>query len=695
MSRQNTEYILQKGKELLLEYKDSILRMSVLQQAADAVDNGVHIGGVFSAVIPLATLYYGGFIQLDIENPTAKDQDAFVLSKGHSVAAITTIYADKGYFPKDLLKNTRSIESIINGHPGPLMPGVHISTGPLGQGLSAAAGFALIRREAPKRDVYCMSGDGELQEGSIWEAVMYAGETGLENLCLIVDRNYGQLDCTNRLILGLGDLKAKFEAFGWRVFEIDGRSYSQAYEAFDTFKNKVRDGRPTVIISNTTKGFGGFSNLTDSHKTNFSGKVFELEMEYQKKRLANRAQELAGFWSGLEGQEKTVVKELEAFAAGMNLSVVPGAPDNSFRVTVTEPKVKTCKAAPRNKKLQYPRDMLPVLDKTKEYAASSIVTDVMKVFARDEKVVSIDSDLSSTSGLFDGISAVDKTRAVNVGIAEVNMMCMGEAYAAAGYNAWVSTFCPFFEWRALRRIAIGYQERLEAIESKAGWLSDGHRLDLTFLATAPNLETQTNGATHMGNDDITVFSGIAHLKIIDTSCPQQLMSIMEWIAEGNKGLVYLRIMRAKSKVLYSSDYTFEFGKGYYLSRYEGSKIAVITSGRGAHEALAAAEILKGEGVEVDIIDMPSADEAMFVELAGSGKSLLFAEQNNGYLYSEFQKTMFKNKVNPDLNKIFSINALDESGKARFIHSGTYKQLAEHLGLSAKQLAGAVKKIITG
>ena len=241
MSRQNTEYILQKGKELLLEYKDSILRISVLQQAADAVDNGVHIGGVFSAVIPLATLYYGGFIQLDIENPTAEDQDAFVLSKGHSVAAITTIYADKGYFPKDLLKNTRSIESIINGHPGPLMPGVHISTGPLGQGLSAAAGFALIRREAPKRDVYCMSGDGELQEGSIWEAVMYAGETGLENLCLIVDRNYGQLDCTNRLILGLGDLKAKFEAFGWRVFEIDGRSYSQAYEAFDTFKNKVRD----------------------------------------------------------------------------------------------------------------------------------------------------------------------------------------------------------------------------------------------------------------------------------------------------------------------------------------------------------------------------------------------------------------------------------------------------------------------
>lgn len=695
MSKQTMEYLLQKGKELLLEYKDSILRMSVLQQATDAVDNGVHIGGVFSAMVPLTTLYYGGFIQLNIENPTSKDQDVFVLSKGHSVAAITSIYADKGYFSKDLLKNTRSIESIINGHPGPLIPGVNISTGPLGQGLSAAAGFAMMKMEAPKRDAFCMAGDGELQEGSIWEAVMYAGETGLENLCLIVDRNYGQLDCTNRLILGLGDMKAKFEAFGWRVLEIDGRSYSQAYEALDSFKYGIRNGKPTVIISNTTKGFGGFSNLTDSHKTNFAGKVFELEMEYQNKRFVNRAEELIKFWSQLDNPKEDVKEILDTFAADMNLAVIFNTTDNTYSVTVIEPKIKTRKAAPRNKKLVYPENKLPVADKAKEYAASSIVTDVMKVFAQDEKVVSLDSDLSSTSGLFDGISAVDKTRAINVGIAEVNMMCMGEAYASAGYNAWVSTFCPFFEWRALRRIAIGYQERLETIESENGWLSEGHGLDLTFLATAPNLETQTNGATHMGNDDITVFSGIAHLKIIDTSCPQQLISIMKWIAEGYKGLVYLRIMRAKSKVLYSSDYKFEYGKGYYISQHEGSKVILITSGRGAHEALATAELLKCEGIEADVIDMPSVDENLMIELAKSGKSLVFAEQNNGYLYSEFQKSMFKNKFIPDMNKIFAINALDKDGKARFIHSGTYKQLAEHLGLSAKQLADAIKKIING
>ena len=139
----------------------------------------------------------------------------------------------------------------------------------------------------------------------------------------------------------------------------------------------------------------------------------------------------------------------------------------------------------------------------------------MKVFARDARVMSIDSDLASTSGLEGGIAAVDQMRALNAGVAEANMMLIGEAYAAMGYNAWCSTFCPFFNWQVMRRIAVGQQERLEAIHAKDGWLSEGHGLDLTFLATAANFETRTNGATHMGNDDANTFDAVAHLKIID------------------------------------------------------------------------------------------------------------------------------------------------------------------------------------
>ena len=220
------------------------------------------------------------------------------------------------------------------------------------------------------------------------------------------------------------------------------------------------------------------------------------------------------------------------------------------------------RAPPRDKKIRYDASLLPRIDRTKEYAASDIVTGAMKVFARDPRVVSIDADLATTSGLEAGVAAVDQRRALNVGVAEANMMLIGEAFAALGCNAWVSTFCPFFDWKVLRRIAVGHQERLEAMEAADGWLSEGHGLDLTFLATAANFETRTNGATHMGNDDITIFDGIAHLKIIDVSCPQQLLAIMKWIMEGNRGLVYVRVMRTGSAVLYGPDYGFEFGRGY-------------------------------------------------------------------------------------------------------------------------------------
>src|SRR5207244_6807325 len=125
-------------------------------------------------------------------------------------------------------------------------------------------------------------------------------------------------------------------------------------------------------------------------------------------------------------------------------------------------------------KSRYDAALLPRIDKAKEYAASDIVTAAMKVFAQDPAVVSVDSDLATTSGLEAGVAAVDQRRALNAGVAEANMMALGEAFAALGYNAWTSTFCPFWDWKVMRRIAVGHQERMESIESAGGWLSEGH-----------------------------------------------------------------------------------------------------------------------------------------------------------------------------------------------------------------------------
>ena len=158
----STDHLLRRGILLLLAIKDSDVRRLCLEQCRDAVDKSLHAGGAFSATIPLVTLYYGGFMDVDVVDPTRRGQDLFVLSKGHAVAAMAAIYAEFGYFDPSVLRNSRSYRSILNGHPGPLLPGVHVATGPMGQGLGVAQGFAIAGRSAPRFDVYCLTGDGEL-----------------------------------------------------------------------------------------------------------------------------------------------------------------------------------------------------------------------------------------------------------------------------------------------------------------------------------------------------------------------------------------------------------------------------------------------------------------------------------------------------------------------------------------------------
>src|SRR5712671_3600020 len=222
-------------KELLslLQIKDSDIRILALEQCRDAVDKGLHAGGAFSAVIPLTALYYGGFMDIDIADPTRRGQDLFTLSKGHAVAAMAAIYADLGYFGREVLRNSRSYSSILNGHPGPILPGVHIATGPMGQGMPVAQGFAIAGKTSPRFDSYCLVGDGELQEGPMWECVMYAGARGLDNLCVLVDRNNGQLDISSRMVFPMPRLEAVFESFGWQAWRVDATQYDGVYAALE------------------------------------------------------------------------------------------------------------------------------------------------------------------------------------------------------------------------------------------------------------------------------------------------------------------------------------------------------------------------------------------------------------------------------------------------------------------------------
>ncbi|HEY0163071.1 MAG TPA: transketolase C-terminal domain-containing protein, partial [Edaphobacter sp.] len=452
----------------------------------------------------------------------------------------------------------------------------------------------------------------------------------------------------------------------------------------------------TAIICNSKKGFGAFSDFFNKHKVTVNDAILAQELAQQQQRRAARVEEFIAFLDELAGTSDgdTLRELLLSEAERMHLTV--GKPsDKGFLDQVMGP-VLTKRVPRRDKKIQYDPAALPKLDKSKSYSAAEIVTSAMKVFARDKRVTSIDSDLGTTSGLEAGVGSADQARALNVGVAEANMMLIAEGFAALGSNTWCSTFCPFFNWQVMRRVAVGQQERLEAIASKDGWLSEGHGLDITYLATAANFETRTNGATHMGNDDATTFDGVAHLKIVDVSCPQQMLSIMKWSMEGNRGLSYVRVMRTGSAVLYDADYQFEFGRGYILRQSENDQAILVSSGRGVHEALSAAKLCAEKGINVSVVDMPSIDDELLIKLYRTGLPIIFAEQNNGYIWQNFLKVLYRHREDGDLkglSQVSTINTLDARGEKQFIHSATYEELVEAFGLTPAAIADAVQKAI--
>src|SRR5271170_4584719 len=467
----NQDFAVRHGILKLLAIKDSDIRLLTLEQCRDAVDKGLHAGGAFSATIPLVALFYGGFIQLDIEDPTLRGQDIFTLSKGHAVAAVASIYAELGYFDRKTLKNSRSFASILNGHPGPILPGVHIATGPMGQGFGVAQGFAIAGRTSPRFDSYCMTGAGELQEGPTWASVMYAGQNHLDNLCVLVDRNNGQLDLHTRMVFPMPELETVFRSFGWQAHTVDATQYDGVVAALEKFRFGPRNGMPTAIICNSRKGFGSFSDFLNKHKATMPESVIAQEYALQSEQRQARIDEFAVYCDRLAGSaEGEATRDVLLDAAHrMHLEIDWDSPARRTVTTVVGP-VLTRRVPARNKRISYDARLLPQLDRKKEYAASDVVTGAMKVFAKDAAVVSIDADLASTSGLEAGVAAVDQKRALNVGVAEANMMLIGEAFAVMGYNTWTSTFCPFFNWQVLRRIAVGQQERLESIAAPDGWL---------------------------------------------------------------------------------------------------------------------------------------------------------------------------------------------------------------------------------
>ncbi len=214
-----------------------------------------HPGGSLSAVELMVGLYFAK-LRHDPKRPDWNERDRFVLSKGHACPVLYSVLARSGYFPPGELLTLRKFGSRLQGHPHRLKtPGVEVSSGSLGQGLSVANGLALgARLRSLDIRVYCLMGDGELQEGSVWEAAMSAGHFGLDNVTAMVDYNNLQIDGPVEDVMGLAPLAEKWRSFRWHVIEIDGHSLPAVLGAFD--EAEATRGKPSVIIARTVKGKG-------------------------------------------------------------------------------------------------------------------------------------------------------------------------------------------------------------------------------------------------------------------------------------------------------------------------------------------------------------------------------------------------------------------------------------------------------
>ncbi|MEO8666248.1 MAG: transketolase [Ignavibacteria bacterium] len=246
--------------EMARQIRRDIINMLVIAQTG-------HSGGPLGMADIFTALYFNK-LNIDNTDPDLNDRDYFFLSIGHIAPVWYATLARRGFYPIEEMKTLRRINGRLQGHPAPAkthgLPGIEIASGSLGQGLSIAVGTAIgLRMDGRNNYVYCVNGDGELQEGQIWEAVMTAAHHKVDNLTMIIDRNRCQIDNRTENVLGLEPLADKFEAFNWKVYDIDGHNMQQILDTID--EAKAFKGKPKVIIANTLMG-KGVSFMEDNYK---------------------------------------------------------------------------------------------------------------------------------------------------------------------------------------------------------------------------------------------------------------------------------------------------------------------------------------------------------------------------------------------------------------------------------------------
>lgn len=527
-------------KNVFLQYQAEMLRIHSLNMTT-AAESG-HPTTCLSAAEIMSVLFFEE-MKYDPFQPNSLDNDEFVLSKGHGAPVLYAAYAQAGTIPKAELAQLRSFDSPLEGHPIPnRAPGVRVATGSLGQGLAAGIGMALaINKDGGRQQVYVLLGDGEMAEGSVWEAMNIAPHLGIKNLCAILDMNrLGQSDPT----LFEWDSESyanKAVAFGWDAYQCDGHDIGSLRSALAASR---KSEKPSLIVARTIKGKGVsfLENNPDMH-----GKAVA------KNKLNQAINEVQSRIAMIKTSQPT------------NSSRVPelgnGAMKSNSALTLTTHYKKGQKIATR-----------------KAYGAA-----LSKLGAIDDDMFVLDADVKNST-FTDAFFHSFPTRSIECFIAEQNMLGIATGLQARGKKVFAVTFAAFLS-RAFDQIRMA-----------------GHsRADIKLSGSHTGVSIGEDGPSQMGLEDVAMLRAVGGSIVL---CPSDGVSAekLTCLSANYSGISYVRTARPDSPVIYENNEEFALGGSKVLLKSAEDRVTIVGAGVTVHEALEAAELLQREGISARVID---------------------------------------------------------------------------------------------
>ncbi|XP_043603774.1 transketolase-like protein 2 isoform X2 [Bombus pyrosoma] len=497
-----------------------------------------------SSMAEIMSVLFFHTMRYKVSAPRDPSSDRFVLSKGHAAPILYAAWAEAGLFPTSELLNLRKIDSDLEGHPTPRLNFVDVGTGSLGQGLSVSAGMAYVGKNYDKANyrVYCLIGDGEAAEGSIWEALHFASYYKLDNLCAIFDINrLGQSEPTS-LQHNMEVYRKRLEAFGFNALVVDGHDVEELAKAFHEAQNTK--GRPTAILAKTFKG-KYFPNIEDQES-------------WHGKPLGNKANEVIQHLTGMLKNPGP-------------LGLHPQKPLVNDVPAVDLSNIKL--SSPPNYKLG-------------EQVATRLAygTALAKLAKNNPRVIALDGD-TKNSTYAEKIKTVDPTRFIEGFIAEQNVV--GVAIGAACRDrtvAFVSAFATFFT-RAFDQIRMG------AIS----------QTNVNFVGSHCGVSIGEDGPSQMGLEDIAMFRTVPGSTVFYPADAVSAERAIE-LAANTKGICFVRTSRPATAVIYENEEPFAVGKGKVVKSSPKDQVLVVGAGVTLYEALKAADELSKVGVNVRVID---------------------------------------------------------------------------------------------